>query len=112
MPTESVDELITELEKLKVQEASVVARLKQARERERRNSSSAGATEGNEEVFRVGDRVRITNRINPPLSRFGRNYRLDRLGTVTRVTATRVYLITDSGWETWRAHKNVAHTEE
>ena len=80
MPTESVDELITELEKLKVQEASVVARLKQARERERRDSSSAGATEGNEEVFRVGDRVRITNRINPPLSRFGRNYRLDRLG--------------------------------
>jgi len=50
MPMESVDLLIAELEKLKIQEACVVAQLKQARKQERcQRSSTAAETE--EEVF-------------------------------------------------------------
>jgi hypothetical protein len=110
MSNESVDDLIRQLEALRIQEVSVLQRLVTARERETRarTRSSQGTRptaypEG--EAFRIGDRVQITNRIRVP---FGRTVTInDRRATVTSITPTRVYFLTNNGNSTWRARTNL-----
>ena len=101
MPTEpTVDELIQQLERVHIEEARIVEQIKQERLREGRRTPVAVAigvplagvtTNG----FRIGQRVRVNN---------VRDERNHLQGTVTKVTDTRVYLRTDNGYTTWRAH--------
>jgi hypothetical protein len=108
MPNESVDELINELEALRIQEASVLRRLVLARETETRarlRSQVTRTTRDQEIVFSVGDRVQITNRVK---GAFGRAVTTnDRRATVTRITPTRIYFNTVNGHSTWRARSNL-----
>ena len=56
-----------------------------------------------------GDRIRITNKVNK--KRGERITNADRLGTVTKVTKTRISFTTDSGTNTWRLPTNVQHID-
>jgi hypothetical protein len=55
-------------------------------------------------IFLIGQRVRIRN---PP-----RPATLDSFGTVSRVTASYVYVVTDRGHEIHRIAKNIEHVRE
>ena len=90
---ESVEDLLTELERLRIEEDRIIRRIAELN----------GSTQSR---FKTGDRVRITNSI--------REYRGpdDRIGTVTRVTPKRVHIRTDSGRHTNRAPKNLKIEED
>ena len=91
MADQNLANLIERLRVLRVQEAAVIDQI----ERVNNNNNN-----NNDTVIRAGDRVRILShsRVRPGQS---------RTGVVTRVTADRVYLITDDGTQTWRATRNV-----
>ena len=97
---DEVDELIRELEGLRIRREELLDRLAGVRRR-REN-------EGAIPPLVVGDRVRILNRVRrpngwPPAP----NDETDQLGIVTRVTSSRIYIATDTGVNTWRARTNV-----
>jgi hypothetical protein len=101
MADDELDGIIRELERLRIRREQLLGRFTELRQQRREA-----------EVFPlplvVGDRVRITNRVRrprgwPPAPTDG----TDQVGTVTRVTATRVYITTDTGIHTWRAPTNV-----
>ena len=95
MSNDPVDNLIQELQRLRLQEAVVIERLVQARARE--------STTQDELV--IGARVFITNRITRI---FGRTATLnDRRSYVTRITPTRIYVRTVNGIDTWRLRSNL-----
>lgn len=65
-------------------------------------------------AFVKGDRVSITNRVSRP-STWSKSWdpitiEAERRATVTRSTHDRVWIVTDNGTKTWRAHKNLEHT--
>ena len=103
----SISELIERLRDIRIQEAEVIELIEQAatNAREERAARAVAippppALDGNglPTVYQVGDRVRIIN------ARAGQV----PTGTVTRVTADRITIITDDGTRTWRARRNVA----
>ena len=100
MADDELDEIIRELEGLRIRREQLLTRFTEVRERREDRRIDAPLI--------VGDRVRITNRVRrpdgwPPAPRDG----TDQVGTVTRVTSTRVYITTDTGIHTWRAPTNV-----
>jgi hypothetical protein len=101
MSEESVDDLINQLERLRIQEATILRRLVAARARETRRTEE-DAEDG---TFRVGGRVEITDRVRIT---FGRNVNIDdRRAIITRITPTRIYFRTVNGHTTWRAESNL-----
>ena len=99
MSDDSVDSLINQLERLRLQEALVLQRLIAARQRE-----NSGVNEPEREAFRVGGRITINN----PKPRFGRALTTnDTRAIITKVTETRVYYRTLNGTSTWRARFNL-----
>jgi putative ribosome biogenesis GTPase RsgA len=104
MPDETVDELIEQLKRIKLQESSVLERLTQARRRES-DVQRTGYVEG--------DRVRINNTIKAPFGRLANSR--DRTATVlhTRTTnnQTKVFIRTDNGAKTWRLEKNLSRIQ-
>jgi hypothetical protein len=112
MEDKRIEKLIEELKALKVREAIVLAQLEAAV-----NLTGTGTgrdpprtTRGIEDDLIQGDRVRITNRVRKPAT-WPRTAeweeRKERLGTVTRVTAEQIHIITDNGTRTWRAPQNL-----
>ena len=61
--------------------------------------------------FEVGDRVKILNRIARKPGK-GPIESADRVGTVTKVSKSRVSLVTDSGTNTWRLRSNLKRIED
>lgn len=62
-------------------------------------------------TFRVGDRVRITNKVSKPTGWQiwdKDTIRLSKIAVVTSVRGERVYVRTDSGFDTWRAPSNLS----
>jgi hypothetical protein len=71
------------------------------------NTATATATRVHgRTTIQIGSRVEITNKVTQWLKGQSASSQ-DRQGVVTKLSATRVYLTTDSGIETWRAHKNL-----
>jgi hypothetical protein len=100
MSDESVDALISQLETLRIQEATILRRLITAQARESRTEPDT-----EEVTFRVGGRVEITNRVRPA---FGRTATAnDRRATITKILPTRIYFRTINGNNTWRAEHNL-----
>jgi hypothetical protein len=100
MAKQSMDELIQQLEMLRVQEDTLLWQIIQARVRE---SQQGHGTNGTRETARyyIGDCVRITN---PTHGLIGRPVTdRDRVGTVTKITRKRVFLQTDNGINTNRS---------
>lgn len=98
---ESVEDLIRELETLSLRGTEVARRLRAARGRE---AAGQRPPRHHGNVFQVNDRVRIANGITV-LGR--RATEADRRGTVTKITAERVRLLTDSGLVVRRAPHNL-----
>ncbi len=98
MPTDSVDDLILQLEDLQIREAALRQRIVVARARE------AHEQEAQEQrvIFRPGDRVEITNLNEDTGLRH-------RRAVVTKVTDFRVHYRTDSGTHSNRKPSNLRH---
>lgn len=109
---EDIEDLIRQLEDLRVQETVLFNRL-QWRLREgnaeafQQRAPYPAARE--QRALEVGDTVRITNTIRT--NRGVPVTALDREATVTRITATRVYIETVTGHRTWRIPRNLIRTE-
>jgi hypothetical protein len=91
MAEESVDELIRQLETLRIQEDTLLRQIIQARARE---SQQRQDTDG-------ADREATRGLIGRPVTD------RDRVGTVTKITRKRVFLQTDNGVNTNRAPENL-----
>jgi hypothetical protein len=107
MPTETVDQLIEQLKRLKVQESAVLEKLSRAREHEKETQHRTGTPRNT--TFAVGDQVRIINAVKVPFTR-SVNER-DKTATV-RYTKPhnkeiKVFITTDNGFKTWRLEKNL-----
>lgn len=98
MPT--VNELIIELEELQIQESHIIQAIKSALEQRKEKTT---------DIFQVGDRVRITNFVRPPITRRGTNHstEADQTATITKVEKDRISFTTDSGIATWRKPTNI-----
>ena len=108
MPTETVDQLIEQLKRLKVQENVVLEKLSRAREQEKEASQNRIGTQRNT-TFGAGDRMRIVNAVKVPSTRSAN--KRDRTATV-RYTREhnddiKVFITTDNGFKTWRLEKNL-----
>ena len=106
---EALDELTNELRQLRIREVKVLSQIRRLNElRAAREEAPVARFEVN--GFRVGDRVRITNKVKKPAtwprgqvwseSEF-------RSATVTRVTRLQIHFVTDNGISTWRAPNNL-----
>ncbi len=101
MPVDhTIDELLTKLESLQLQEATIIEQIKKLREKENNNIDQSFRS------IDVGSRVYV---VNGPIKRnlTSPTSAKDRVGTVIKVTEKRVQLTTDNGVTAWRAHKNV-----
>jgi hypothetical protein len=110
MGDDEIGNLIKELRKLKIREASIIARLQAANER-RGVPDEIGA---NATGLARGDRVRVTNAVRRPASwpeKVAWDEKQAKRGTVTQVTTDRVYFVTDNGIKTWRAPRNLRKLE-
>jgi hypothetical protein len=99
MSDDSVDSLIRQLERLRLQEALVLQRLIAARQRE-----TAEINQPEREAFRIGGRVTINNP-KPRIGRFLNDN--DTRAIITKLTTTRVYYRTLNGITTWRSRNNL-----
>ena len=103
MSDDSVDSLIRQLERLRLQEAIVLQNLIAARQRE-----NSGTNSPETETFRIGSRITFNN----PKPRFGRALSPnDSRAIITKVTASRIYFKTLNGTATWRARTNLTRVD-
>jgi hypothetical protein len=104
MSREKVDELIKELEGLRIQQARSLVRQQEIlcalREEVLIESEETDID------FQVGERVQITTTRNSRPHGTAATER-DRTATITRVTPARIYVRTENGFHTWRARTNV-----
>ena len=108
MADDEVDELVRELEGLWIRREQLLTRQTEVR----RRRGARGLLAVGPAPLVVGKQVRITNRVRRPAGLPpAPNDRTDQVGVVTRVTATRVYITTDTGINTWRAETNVTRLE-
>ena len=105
MSNQSVDKLIQELKKIRIQETKIVSQLEEARSRETCRALQAPTITTNPNPFEKGDRVKIINKVRLPKGRTATND--DRLAVVTVVEGDKVYFTTNNGTKTWRLHKNL-----
>jgi hypothetical protein len=102
-----IEELTKEIRQLRIR----VARL----ESERTPAKKATATTVKVDTLKIGDRIRITNKIRRPITwpeDTPWTEDNERVGTVTRLTKDQVHLRTDNGRITWRATRNVRKIAE
>jgi hypothetical protein len=105
MAEESVDELIRQLETLRIQEDTLLRQIIQARARESQQGQGTDGADREAARYYIGDRVRITNPMHGLIGRPVTNR--DQVGTVTKITRKRVFLQTDNGVNTNRAPENL-----
>ena len=113
MQNRSVEELIEDLQQLRIQETIIIAQLREAN-----RARNAVRAEGEEDhnvnegaaVFALtrGDRVRIKNRVRRPATT-GPTWTEENepLATITKVTADQIHIVTDNGTKTWQAPNNL-----
>lgn len=102
---QTVDELLQRLERLRIEEDQVIRQLLAARAQETADAATSESDTTSTREFRVGDRVRIVNAVRGPIGRPVNEG--DRVGTVTKVTRKRVFLLTGNGGTTNRAPTNL-----
>jgi len=108
MEDRTFEELIEELQALRIRENAIIAQLEGAKNKARTgiNPSSTQAATAN--GLQRGDRVRIKNKIRRPATAGPTwNEARERLATVTRVTTDQVHITTDNGTKTWRGPNNL-----
>jgi hypothetical protein len=114
MQRKSVNELIQELQQLRIRETAVIAEIREAIEVRDGAEQDIEIDDVEQPAavqhgLRTGDRVRIKNKVRRPATA-GPSWSetRERLATVTRVTVDQVHIITDNGTKTWRARNNLS----
>lgn len=117
----TIQELISALETLRIQEADLTAQLKQALAGPQDTAQEAVKTTKREEkrssthiAFTKGDRIWIKNKLHKPANWNNCSEWVEREGRTATVTevlirgpSEQVHFITDNGVSTWRAPNNV-----
>jgi hypothetical protein len=116
MQDKSIEELITELQELRIRQTVIISEIQQVireeteqnghneREANDVNVRAQGAAFG----FSRGDRVRIKNKVKKPASAGPAwSESRERLATVTKIKVDQIHIRTDNGTETWRAPHNL-----
>jgi hypothetical protein len=108
MEEETLTDLITELQQLNIRQVEVLSRIERLTELQATEGISVARNNVN--GFRIGDRVRITNKVKKPAA-WPREQTWSesefRSATVTRVTRLQIHFVTDNGIKTWRAPNNL-----
>ena len=106
MPTETVDDLLEHLKRLKIEENQVLTKLYQARIKEK---GEQGGPQDCAPPYKQGDRVRIKNKIASVFPRRANTGDRDStvLYTETRNGKLKIHIRTDNGFNTWRLEKNL-----
>jgi cell division septum initiation protein DivIVA len=107
MVEESIDELIRQLEALRVREDTLVQQIIQARARENQQQEQNTGTRVDRAAadYRIGDCIRI---VNQSCGLIGKAVtKRDWVGTVTKITRKRVFLRTDNRTNTNGAPENL-----
>ena len=123
MDRNGIDDLIAEFKDLQLrqaslqaQQASVVERISRARAAERTVATETPVARTRasyltiQERFPAGSRVIVANTIRRPANRrvdISFDLEREKYGTVTHVTAQRVFFITDNGTKTCRSPNNL-----
>ena len=105
---ESLEELVNELQQLSIRQVEVLNRIQRLNELHAVEGTPVGRAQVN--GLRVGDRVRITNKVKKPAAwPRERNWSESefRSATVTRVTRLQIHFVTDNGITSWRAPNNL-----
>ena len=113
MKNHTVDDLIIQLQNIRIEEAAILEQLKAARVQELQDRKpvyprrTVGGTRSTVDLnpFKSGDRVKITNKVRLPRGRAITPK--DRLATVNNVEGDKVYFTTDNDTTTWRLHHNL-----
>jgi hypothetical protein len=97
MVEESIDELIRQLEALRIREDTLLQQIIQARARENQQQEQDTSTGADRAAagYRIGDRIRITNQSRGLIGKAVTE--CDWVGTVTKIMRKRVFLRTDNG---------------
>jgi phage-related minor tail protein len=101
-----VDDLIKELEGLRIQQAQSLVRQQEILTELRQEVLQEAEETSPSRDYEAGERVHITTTSNSRPHGTAATER-DRTATVTRVTPSRIYVRTDNGFHTWRARGNV-----
>jgi hypothetical protein len=114
MSNKSVDELLNQLEAIRIEETNILQRLIAARARETRAreretwaryQGTRTQPDTETKTFIVGGRVQIINNVRLA---FGRSATInDKRAIITKITPTRIYFRTVNGTTTWRARSNL-----
>jgi hypothetical protein len=101
-----VDQLIRELEGLRIQQARTQARQEEILSELREEVLQEAEETNHNSDFEIGERVRASTTRNSRPHGTAATER-DCTATITRVTPSRIYIRTDNGFHTWRARGNV-----
>ncbi len=113
-------EIQAEQQQVQAKREAATERLRLARAREegdawanRSPRAQARHTRPPTRLMRIGNRVVITNKVNLPRDIAGTRpvNETDRRGVITLVKSGKVYLVTDSGNNTWWLRKNIIHEQ-
>jgi hypothetical protein len=105
---ESLDELVNELQHLRIRQVEVLNRIQRLNKLHAAEGVSVARVQAN--GFRVGDRVRITNKVKKPAA-WPRERTWSesefRSATVTKVMRLQIHFVSVNGITTWRAPNNL-----
>ena len=102
-----IDDLIAELNRLRIRVAQLEARQGEPVVIDEEVHVNDDVIVG---PVKEGDRIRITNRVRKPATWTGPGVwdeEREKVATVTRVTANQIHFVTDNGTRTWRAPNDV-----
>jgi DNA repair ATPase RecN len=101
---DAIKQLEKQLKALTIQVTDLKAELR------RQNNQDTQTTQKNPPIlFRVGDRIRILNKVKRPSSWDATQLWDYTAAKKATVTSTTVYFTTDNGISTWRLHKHLRH---
>ena len=119
MSGDKIATLLDELKKLQIREAHILTLLEEAaneQDKDRISDPAPPCTRTNDTGFKPGDRVVIISRVKKPKG-WPRDQEwsasLARRARVTLVHTggSRVYIVDDNGWQTWRLPSNLRHEQ-
>jgi hypothetical protein len=108
MNNESIEELIRQLQELRVQESKVIEKITAAT-RQQQIEPDVAERYQKTDTYSVGDKVVVNNRVTRPL-RAPADWTVFKecRGTVTDVRNDKVFFVTENGTKTWRSKRNLS----
>ena len=108
MSSERLKSLIADLQRLRVEESSIIEEIERTERATREDNTKEQATTADGTTIEIGSKVRIKNKVRRPATA-GTTWTeaKERLATVTRFYREQVHVRTENGTDTWRAKNNL-----